>query len=142
MSIRVNATYKLTGWNTNQLRQRVPVIMTNYGKVLGDQFKEEIQEPQFTWTGRETRRSNGQLVGSPRNIVDTGAFLRSQRRDRPNPTTLLFTWGNDGVNYAGYILRGTGPAYPPRDWIGRALDAAPFEQFFAAEWRRLSRKSL
>lgn len=141
MTVSVRANFTLKGWNKNQLALRVPVIMTAYGKVLDQQFKEEIQTPQFRWPG-ETKRRNGTIAGSPRNIVDTGRFLASQRRERPNATTLQFSWGNDGVSYAGYILQGTGPAYPPRDWIGKALNAAPFEPFFKAEWQRLAGRGL
>ena len=146
MTVRVNATYTLKGWNAKQLRARVPLILNNYRPVLDKQFKDEIQAVQFPWTSRQTKRSTGEIAGSPRNIVDTGAFLRSQLADTASningQVTLLFTWGNDGVNYAGYILRGTTAAYPPRDWIRKALDNQPLEPFFKQEWRRLSRRSL
>jgi hypothetical protein len=139
--VHIKANYKLTGWNANQLKTRVGTILTAYSQRLGDQFKEEIKSPQFPWPGL-TRRKNGTVVGSPRDIVDTGAFLASQRRERPDSSTILFSWGNDGVNYAGKILRGTGPTYPSRDWIRLALDKQPLEQFFAVEWRRLARRKL
>lgn len=144
MTLRVNATYTLKGWNAKQLRARVPLILNSYRKVLDEQFKQDIETPQYTWTGRETKRRNGTIVGSPRNIVDTGAFLRSQRastNSSVNGTTITFSWGNDGVNYAGYILRGTTAAYPPRDWIRKALDNQPLEPFFKQEWRRLARRN-
>jgi hypothetical protein len=136
MTVSVRANFTLRGWNANQLKLRVPAVMTAYGKAMDQQLKEEIQTPQFSWP-RETKRRNGTLAGTSRNIVDTGAFLASQRRDRPNATTLRFSWGNSGVNYAGYILQGTTASYPPRDWIGRALNKLPFEPFFRAEWNRL-----
>jgi len=141
--VRVNAKYKLTGWNGNQLKLRVAAILTAYGQVLDKQFKEEIQLPQFPWPN-PTKRSNGTVVGSPRNIVDTGAFLASQQRERPNASTLVFTWGNSGVDYAGRILTGQGARWgkdgPPRDWIALALKKQPLDQFFEAEWKRLARR--
>lgn len=140
--VSVNATFKLTGWNATQLKLRVPAIMTAYGKALDRQFKEEIQLVQFSWPVTTYRR-NGTIEGSPRDIVDTGAFLRSQRRTRLNATTLQFTWGNSGVTYAGYILRGVpGRNYPGRDYIGRALDNLPLEPFFRDQWQALSRRQL
>ena len=138
----IRAEMKLTGWNANQLRLRVPVIVRAYGNVLDPQLKEEIQTSQFLWPGT-TRRRNGTTVSSPRDIVDTGAFLRSQRRDYPDATTLRLTWSvrtPRGFGYAPLILTGyvtsTGRVMPPRDWITPALRRYPFDRFFAAEWQR------
>lgn len=142
MTVSVRASFKLTGWNGNQLKLRVANIMTAYGKAVDQQLKEEIQLVQFPWPGT-TYRKNSTIEGSPRDIVDTGAFLASQRRERLNATTIKFTWGSDGVNYAGYILRGVpGKAYPARDWIKPALDNLPLDAFFRREWSRLAGRSL
>ena len=138
MAVQVKASYKLTGWNATQLKLRIPAIMTAYGKVLDQQLKEEIKSVQFTWP-RETKRKNRSVVSSPRDIVDLGGFLRSQRRDRPDATTLRFTWNTP---YAPLILTGyttkKGTVVPGRDWIKPALEAQPLDRFFAAEWRKLS----
>ena len=142
MAVQVRATYKLTGSNAPQLKLRVANIMTAYGKAIDQQFKEEIQLVQFPWPG-VTYRRNGTIEGSPRDIVDTGAFLRSQRRERLDATTIKFTWGNSGVTYAGYILQGVpGKNYPARDWIKPALTNLPLDRFFKAEWSRLATRSL
>lgn len=133
----VKASLRLSSLRSDDLIRRVPAIMTTYGKVMDQQLKEEIKTVQFSWPG-ETRRRNGDLAGSPRDIVDTGAFLRSQRRRRINATTLRFTWGGSGgVTYAGIIYQGKGANYPARDWIKPALEALPIARFFAEEWRRL-----
>lgn len=142
MTIQIKATYSLKGWQGKNIAARIPNLMADYRKILDRQLKEDIQTPQFSWTGRETKRRNGTTVGSPRDIVDTGAFLRSQRAETQSSigsTTITFSWGNDGVNYAGYILRGTTAAYPPRDWIRKALDKQPLDQFLLQNWRRYSR---
>lgn len=146
--VRVKASYKLTGWNANQLRLRVPAILTAYGKVLDQELKEQIQLPQFPWPNT-TRRRSGRVVGSPRDIVDLGGFLRSQRRDRPDATTLRFTWdakSDEGFPYAPLILRGyttrKGTVVPGRDWIGPALEKQPLDRFFATEWKRLAGRGL
>lgn len=143
MAVQVRASFKLTGWNANQLKLRVPQILTSYGKVLGDQLKEEIKTPQFNWP-RATKRRNGQTVTSPRDIVDLGGLLRSQRRDRPSATQLRFSWepkSKDGFMYAGLILTGyttsKGTLVPGRNWIKPALDKQPLDRFFAQQWRRL-----
>jgi len=162
----INAQFSLKGWNANQLRLRVPQIMRSYGDVLDPQLKTEIKTVQFTWprptyrTGllRNTKsvkrsleiyqaqgRRGGYWVYSPRDIVDSGNFLRSQRRDYPDATTLRFTWdakSEKGFPYAGLILTGfvtsKGTVCPPRDWITPALTKPPLDRFFAAEWQRLA----
>ena len=75
----VKASLSLKGWNDVQLKLRIPTILRAYGDVMDQQLKEEIKAVQFPWP-RETRRRNGSTVGSPRDIVDLGTFLRSQRR--------------------------------------------------------------
>jgi hypothetical protein len=138
MAVQVKASFKLSGWNGNQLKLRVPEILTKYGTVLDQQLKEEIKTTQFSWP-RQTKRRNGQTVGSPRDIVDTGAFLRSQRRDRPSATQLRFTWSTP---YVDLILTGyttsKGTVVPGRNWIKPALEHEPLEPFFAQQWRKLS----
>lgn len=144
MAVQVQATFKLTGWNAPQLRLRIPQILTTYGKVLDQQLKEEIKTVQFSWP-RKTKRRNGQEVGSPRDIVDLGGFLRSQRRDRPSATELRFTWdakSDKGFPYAPLILTGyttdKGTLVPGRNWIKPALQAVPLERYFADEWKKLA----
>jgi hypothetical protein len=140
--VSVKASYKLTGWNGTQLQARVPFILSKYESAFSKQLKEEIKLVQFSWP-LTTYRRNGTIEGSPRDIVDTGAFLNSQVVTRPNDFTIQYTWGNSGVTYAGFILRGVpGKNYPPRDWIGLALNNLPLEPFFAKQWRSLARRSL
>ena len=153
MSVQVKANFKLTGWNSTQLKLRVPAILTAYGKVLDQELKQSIKTVQFPldrdW-GRSTRRRNGQTIGpGKRDIVDLGGFLRSQRRDRPDATTLRFTWeakSKGGFAYAPLILLGyttnRGTVVPGRNWIKPALEAQPLDRFFAAEWRKLANNSL
>ena len=138
MSPVIQSRLRITAFRSEELIRRVPKILTDYGKALDQQLKEEIKTEQFSWPG-ETSRRNGSTVTSPRDIVDTGAFLRSQRRRRINLSTIRFDWGGSGgVTYAGYIYQGIpGRNYPARDWIKPALDALPIGEFFAREWRRL-----
>lgn len=127
--------YTLTGWNSNQLRLRVVAVFGQYIKAIDQQFKDEIKLVQWSWP-RTTYRRNGTIEGSPRDIVDTGAFLGSQRRERPDPLTVRFTWGGGSVTYAGIILKGKGPSYPPRDWVALALRNLPLDRYFAEAWVR------
>jgi hypothetical protein len=154
----VQARLNLSAFRSEELIRRAPQILNLYGRALDQQLKEEIKTPQFDWPG-ETRRygalvrttnlktrakiraAQGGLpyvtVGSPRNIVDSGAFLRSQVRRQVNANTIRFTWGDQkAVTYAGAIFQGIpGKNYP-------ALDALPIGPYFAREWARLSKGGL
>jgi len=133
----IRAEFNLKGWDAASLRNRVPVILSNYADRLGPEFKEQIRAVQYDWP-RETERSDGRKVGSPRDIVDTGAFVNSQVRRRDSVTQIRFVWGGGSVTYAGYILNGISERnYPARDWISPALDRHPMERFFRDEWNRL-----
>jgi hypothetical protein len=166
----ISAKLELKGWNQTQLLLRVPIIIRAYGDVLDPQLKAEIKAVQYGWPrktrryGRLLRQTNlkkrakiraeqGGLpyveVTSPRDIVDSGTFLRSQRRDYPNATTLRFTWdatSDAGFMYAGAILTGyttsRGTTVPGRNWIKPALDKYPLNEFFIREWRKLAGSSL
>jgi hypothetical protein len=45
--------------------------------ALDGEFKDAIEDPIYEWP-RVTRRTNGQVVGSPRDIVDRGTLRDSQ----------------------------------------------------------------
>jgi hypothetical protein len=143
MVVQVRATFNLTGLNANQLKLRVPQILGKYQTVLDQQLKAEIQSPQFSWP-RQTKRKNNSTVSSPRDIVDLGGFLRSQRRNFDGRTTITFTWdakSKGGFAYAPLILTGyttsKGTLVPGRNWIKPALENAPLDSYFAEQWRKL-----
>jgi hypothetical protein len=138
----VRTSYRLTGWNATQLKLRVPAILTAYGKAVGNEFQAQIKAVQYPWD-RPTRRKNGATVGSPRDIVDLGGFLRSQRRERVNATTLRFSWNTPYASliFSGYTTN-RGTVCRPRNWIEPALNAQPLDRFFADQWRALARRSL
>jgi uncharacterized protein with gpF-like domain len=142
MAVQVRASYKFTGWNAKQLKLRIPAILTAYDKVIYPQFKEEMKAVNYEWP-RQTRRRNGQTVGSPRNIVDLGTLMNSQERIRDSATQLTYRWN---APYAALVLTGyttsRGTVVPGRNWIKPALDAVPLDQFFAREWRRLASNRL
>lgn len=135
MAVVITTSFVSAFLDEQSLTRRVGQIVTKYATALDRQLKEEIKAPVYRWPG-PTKRRNGATVTSPRDIVDTGAFLRSQVRRRVDATTVKFTWGNEAVTYAGIILKGKGNNYPARDWISRAFDKLPFDRFFTAEWQR------
>jgi hypothetical protein len=139
----IKSRLRLDSFRSDDLIRRLPKILTDYSAALDQALKAEIKTERYPWPGVTVRR-NGETVSSPRDIVDTGAFLRSQRRRRVNITTVRFEWGGSGgVTYAGFIYQGI-PAknFPARDWIKPALEAEPIAPFFAREWARLAAAGL
>lgn len=142
MAFSTVATWKLRKWTGPELIRRVPKIVTLYGKVMDQQLKEEIKAVQYTWP-RKTKRKNGSEVGSPRDIVDEGGFLRSQNRENPSPSELRFSWNTPYANliFNGYTTR-RGLVAPPRNWILPALEKRPLDDFFREQWARLASNDL
>jgi hypothetical protein len=125
---------RIENWNPAIIRQKLTRILRDYRPVLAEELRESIKATQFSWP-RTTKRKNGQLAGLTRNIVDTGAFLASQRDFQPEPLELVYAWGGAGpVTYAGIILKGKGASYPPLDWITKALQKQPLVPFIQARW--------
>jgi hypothetical protein len=157
----ISVSLSLKGFDAKRLAERAGFILDAYGTVMDKQLKEEIKTVQFPlnepWP-RKTRRRNGTTVGSPRDIVDLGGLLKSQRKDFASAATfyqLTFTWNaksKKGFPYAGLILNGyiagrndggkSGTVVPGRNWIKPALDKHPLDAFFIREWRKLERNSL
>jgi hypothetical protein len=166
----IKASLSLKGWNATQLKLRVPAILELYGTVMDKELKNQITSIKWPWpnttkrygkfnkakTGRQAIKvmaaQGGKTyatAGSPRNIVDSGDFLASQKRAFDGRTTLTFTWdarSEKGFMYAGAILTGyqtsSGRNVPGRNWIKGALDEHPLDQFFIREWRKLGANRL
>ena len=144
MTVAISATFNLSGFEASRLKARVPAILRAYDKKLYPAFKAEISASQFSWPN-VTKRRNGKVVRSPRDIVDTGAFRASQRRRDGPGTELIYSWGNSNVPYALIIFNGYNTkngTYPPRDWITPALAKNPLEKFFREEWARLAARGI
>lgn len=139
MAVQVRASYQLKGWQGNQFKARVSRIMQAYQTPMDQQLKAEIQAVQYDWP-RDTRRRNGTLVpAGPRNIVDLGGLLRSQKRAFDGRATITFTWDAPYANlvFTGYRTNKT--LVDGRDWIKPALLNLPLDKFFAQQWQRLER---
>lgn len=140
---QIRATAKLTGFSPQFISARVPIILRQYDAVIFPAFKTEISTAQFPWP-RTTVRRNGQVVGSPRDIVDLGRLRASQQRFTLGAAglSLGYRWGGPQAPYAPLVLTGyvtsRGSVVPGRDWILPALNRHPLDVFFAQQWRRLS----
>lgn len=105
----------------------------SYSRRLEGQFTQEVSARKWTWPTKTTRgataRSKGEIVGSPRDIVEFGHFRASQVRKQTGKFRYEFSY----LGYSSYIRKGyrtsTGLSLPPRDWISSGIKAVPFIPF-------------
>jgi hypothetical protein len=128
------ARFVIVAFNVGAIHQALDGAFVASADVLEGQFKLAITSSVWSWP-RVTRRQNGQIVGSPRNIVDRGALLRSQSRKQDGPKKIIFEWA---VAYAftahsgGGTRRGTMPARP---WTKLGLANSKLPQVFIAKFK-------
>lgn len=72
-AVKPEETFVQEYQKTESLDQAFVKLTSEYD----EQFKEEMLDPKWEWPNVTTRQS-GEVVGSPRDIFDTGALLNSQ----------------------------------------------------------------
>lgn len=91
-----------------------------------EDFKNEIEAVKWPLNEKwpnATKRRTGATVESPRDIVDTGGLLNSQRRENQSEFTTDFVWtGGNGKEYALEVHDG----YTSKS--GKRLPARPFTE--------------
>lgn len=116
------------------IEDRLARAFERYTQRLEAQFTKEIGTKQFSWPtsykttrGSYNRKGKGrESVGSPRDIVDSGALRQSIQRSQQGTFAYRFSWN---VDYSAYVLKGyrtkAGNQMPARDWISPALAKLP-----------------
>jgi len=89
-------------------------------------FDQQMASEKWEWSNEnnnQTRRKNGELVGSPRDIIDTGALLQSKRREQINRNTVEFIWDDPvaGGVHDGMVTK-LGKRLRARPWTEPTLD--------------------
>ena len=97
-------------------------------------FQEEIKTRKWDWPN-DTFRANGKRVGAPRDIVDLGGLMRSQKRENIGDNKTIFTWTGadpDGSEeeyalevHEGYTDRDTGERRLARPFTEHAIEELP-----------------
>lgn len=112
--------------------------------VLAARFQDAIRKPAYQWP-RLTVRSNGQVAGSPRTIVDSGLLAQSQQAPRIQGTSAEYRWT---TAYAVAVHEGAvlsnGTVLPARPWTRAVLGTEKVEgievfdprETFKAAWVR------
>ena len=110
----------------NELRQLRGINQRTFERAMdwADQdFDQQMASEKWEWNSNQTRRKNGQIVGSPRDIVDTGDLLQSKQRRQISRSITEFVWEDDVaelVHDGGRTKNGG--AYPARPWTEPTLD--------------------
>ena len=78
------------------------------GQDLSQAIQEDFEHPIWQWR-RATKRKSGEIAGSPRNIVDTGALRDSQVLDIARVGEIQIRWT---APYAARVFLGDGRSAP------------------------------
>lgn len=96
---------------------------------------EQLEAVKWEWF-RNTKRQSGQVVGSPRDIVDTGKLRESLNVTNVGDSHVRYEYQED---YAGLVHQGFDGAgkagqpesYPARPWVNATVDENDLLEIFA-----------
>jgi len=103
---------------------------------VNDIYWRERFEKKYKYEGESTTRKNGEVVGDPRNILDTEALYESgvesyEYRSEVNGARADWHWdakNSSGEEYAWFVHEGQGPySREPRRWTDEMASEYLFE---------------
>ncbi|MGB3208664.1 MAG: hypothetical protein WBB28_27055 [Crinalium sp.] len=122
-----NFTLKL---NTDAIYQAVERSLDATAETANTAFKDAIEQPLYEWP-RTTVRKSGEVVSTPRNIVDTGDLRDSQEHQKVDELNHQFSWN---VPYAVQVHEGavlkSGTELPARPWTREAVTRTDLVEVF------------
>jgi len=110
----------------NKLRQLRGINQRTFERAMDwadKDFDQQMVSEKWKWNENETRRKNGETVGSPRDIIDTGDLLQSKQRVQIGKSITEFTWQDDVAElvHDGGTMK-IGGVYPARPWTQPTLE--------------------
>ena len=120
-------------FNVKPFVQKAQRSFAKANDTLEQDIVGSIGSPIWQWPG-QTERQSGQVVGSPRDIVDSGDLLDSYRVERrgPNQTAHVFDVPYALAVHEGAALR-NGGIIPARPFTEAPV--RDFPRMFAEAWR-------
>ncbi len=108
-------------------------------QILNARFQVALTAPVYDWrSGVTTVRSNGQEVGSPRNIIDTGLLRQSNTGPTINGLRAEFRWT---APHAAAVHEGArldnNTLLPARPWTSAVLGTEPIEGIEPFDYRKV-----
>lgn len=121
--------------NRKQLNSKIQSAFHRTCDRFGDALDDAMDEKIYDWPNR-TYRKSGEIVDSPRNIVDTG-YLRNSRYDISGVDQCKYTYPAD---YAQDVLNGYVDEYgndkPGRNWAKVAVESENWNGVYEQEWNK------
>src|SRR5579883_829508 len=123
-----------------KLNAGITKAFTKTAEVYAAQLQVELDTPEWQWTGKETKRRNGEVVDSPRDINDTAELLDSQQpvviEEKGDVTvaTIEYDCDHAAVVYTGWTDDQT--VYPGRQWDKAAQEHMNVTQHFAEHLKK------
>jgi hypothetical protein len=117
--------------NLSKLNAAIDGSFKTVVEAYADQCRIEIETEQWRWDGYTLRR-NGDLVGSPRDIVDEGELRDSQQDPVYGDGVAVIEWSAD---HAIDVHNGE-PGKAARPWTKTAAEETDFEGIMARELRK------
>jgi len=104
--------------------------------TLNARFQAALRAPVYSWPG-ETIRSNGQVAGTTRNIVDTANLFQSNSGPEIDGLKARYAWR---VGYAAAVHEGAvlqnGTILPARPWTSAVLGTEPVDGIEVYDYTR------
>jgi hypothetical protein len=116
---------QVTEYGGNELRQLRGINGRTFERAMDwadADFDQQMASEKWDWPN-ETRRKNGQIVNSPRDIIDTGALLQSKRREQISNSVVEFIWDDEAAEgvHDGMVSK-SNKRLPARPWTEPTLD--------------------
>jgi hypothetical protein len=120
------AKIEVREYQGNELRRLRGINTRTFERVMDwadADFDQQMTSEKWKWNDNQTRRKNGQIVGSPRDIVDTGDLLQSKQRNIISRNVTEFIWTDDVAEAVHDGARSkSGESLPARPWTEPTLD--------------------
>lgn len=104
-----------------KLLQSVEAALTNTAEDFTKAQQQQFDEEVYSWP-RITKRTNGEIASSPRDITDTGNLKESLQVNQTSRFSYNYWYPPD---YAALVHEGgktaSGSVYPARPWIDDAI---------------------
>lgn len=111
-------------------------------QILNARFQAALRAPVYSWPN-ETIRSNGQVAGTTRNIIDTSNLFQSNTGPEISGLRVKYRWRSATAPYAtavheGYELK-NGRVMPARPWTSAVLGTESVDGIEPYDYRKAFR---
>jgi hypothetical protein len=132
---KIPLSFKFNPQGIKKLNGAIDKAFKETVEAYGDECKAAIESPIWEWTGTITHRENGEIVGSPRNAVDTRDLIDSQQEPEFEGDKATIEWTSDhaGIVHEGYVDHSI---YPARPWTEEAARNTDFEGIMGEALKR------